>query len=99
MKTKSKVKKKALSEEDVDQLVESLADDGDAWETPIQVSAKQPASLLLPTNLAVRAAFLAKLHKERDMRAWLKRVITERIEFEESAFMEFKKTLASNRST
>jgi hypothetical protein len=82
----------------IDQMVESLADDDEAWGKPVQVSAKHPASLSLPTNLAVRAAFLAKLHRERDMRAWLKRIITERIELEESAFLEFKKTLASNRS-
>ena len=86
------------SEEEIDQFVESLADDDGAWDEPIQVSGKQPAALALPTNLAVRAAFLAKLHKEQDMKAWLKRIITERIEIEESAFMEFKKTLASNRS-
>ena len=98
MKTKSKARKKALAEEEVDQMVASLADDDEAWDEPVQVSAGQPASLSLPTHLAVRAAFLAKLHKERDMRVWLKRIITERIELEESAFLEFKKTLASNRS-
>ena len=98
MKTKSKASKKAVAEEEIDQMVESVADDDEAWDEPVQVSAKQPASLSLPTNLAARAAFLAKLHRERDMRAWLKKIITERIELEESAFLEFKKTLASNRS-
>jgi hypothetical protein len=78
-----------------DNIVESQAENDDAWEEPIQVKRKQEDSLLLPADLAARAAFLAKLHKEPNTKEWLRRIIAERIEIEESAFMDFKRTLAS----
>ncbi len=95
--TKDSTKKSSLSEEEVDNIIESQADDDEAWDTPIEVSGKQYASLSIPLNLATRAAFLAKLHKERDVEEWLRRVIKERIELEESAFIEFKRVFASKR--
>ena len=95
--TKNKTKKRAISEEEIDNLIESQADNDEAWDEPIQVRRKQKDSLSLPTDLAMRAAFLAKLHKENNVAEWLKRIIAERIELEESAFIEFKRTLASNR--
>ncbi len=97
MTKKNKTRKKALSEEEIDHLVESQADDDEAWDAPILVSGKRQASLSLPADLAARAAFLAKLHKEQSTKEWLRRIIAERIELEESAFIDFKKELASNR--
>lgn len=94
--TKTKSKKRVLSEEEIDKLAESQADDDDAWDEPIQVTRKQENSLSLPKDLAMRAAFLAKLHKEPNTTEWLKRIIAERIELEESAFLDFKRTLASH---
>lgn len=98
MTMKNKTRKKALSEEEVDNLVIAQADDDDAWDEAIQVSGKEAASLSLPAELAARAAFLAKLHKEQSTKEWLRRIIAERIELEESAFMNFKKELATQRS-
>lgn len=69
--TKNKTSKRAISEEEIDNLVESQADNDDAWDEPIQVKRKQ-------------AAFLARLHKENDTTEWLKRIIAERIELEDS---------------
>ncbi len=89
-------KKRVLSQAEIDNLVESQADDDDAWEEPILVKRKKEDSLSLPANLAMRADFLAKLHKENDTKEWLKRIIAERIELEESAFLDFKRKLASN---
>lgn len=97
MTTKKKTRKKALSEEGIDHLVESQADDDEAWDEPVVVSGRRRASLSLSADLAARAAFLAKLHKEQSTKEWLRRIIAERIELEESAFMDFKKELASNR--
>ena len=94
---KNKTKKRAISEAEIDNLVESQADDAEAWDAPIQVKRKQEDSLALPTELAMRAAFLAKLHKESNVTEWLKQIIAERIELEESAFIDFKRTLAANR--
>jgi hypothetical protein len=97
MTAKNKTRKKALSEEEIDKLVELQADDDEAWDELILVSGRRQASLSLPAELAARAAFLAKLHKEQSTKEWLKRIIAERIELEESAFMDFKKELASKR--
>jgi hypothetical protein len=65
MTKKNKTRKKALSEEEIDNLVESQADDDEAWDEPILVSGRRQASVSLPSDLAARAAFLAKLHKEQ----------------------------------
>ncbi len=97
MTTKNKNGKQSLSEEEIDNLVESEADDDAAWDEPILVSGKRQTSLSLPAELASRATFLARLHKEQDTKEWLRRIIAERIELEESAFLNFKKELASNR--
>ena len=95
--TKNKTKKRVLSEAEIDLRVEAEADDDEAWEAPIKVKRKQENMISLPADLALRAAFLAKLHKEEDTTAWLKRIIAERIELEEFAFLDFKKTLVSQR--
>ena len=49
----------------------------------------------LPGDLAARAAFLAKLHREGRLEEWLARIIRERVELEEVAFIEAKRELAS----
>jgi hypothetical protein len=92
----TKSKKRLLSEEEIDSLAEAQADDDEAWQAPVQVKRKQEDVLSLPADLAMRAAFLAKLHREPNTTEWLKRIIAERIELEESAFLDFKKTLASH---
>lgn len=88
-----------MSEKEIDNLVESQADDDEAWDEPVQVKREPEGYLSLPADLAIRAAFLARLHKENDTTAWLRRIIAERIELEESAFIDFKRTLASNQRT
>jgi hypothetical protein len=97
MTTKTKTRKKAMAEEEIDELVIAQANDDEAWDAPLRVSGKESASLSLPAGLAARAAFLAKLHKEQSTKEWLTRIIAERIELEESAFMDFKKELATQR--
>lgn len=41
---KSKIRKRAIPEEEIDNLVESQADNNEAWEEPIQVRRKQEDS-------------------------------------------------------
>ena len=84
-----------LSEEEVDRIVEAQADDDAAWERPIRVRKARPASLSIPGDLAARAAFLAKLHREKKLEDWLTRVIKERVEMEEGAFIEAKREMSS----
>lgn len=87
--------KKRLSESEIDQIVIAQAEDDAAWEAPVHISRATPASLTLPAELAARAAFLAQLHHTSSVEDWLRRVIQERVELEEAAFVGFKRTLAA----
>ena len=91
----SKRKAKVLSEQEIDKIVVAQADDDSAWEKPIRVRKKKEASVTVPTELAARAAFFARLHREVNVDAWLRRIIQERIAFEEAAFSELKRELAA----
>jgi len=44
--------------------------------------------------LAARAAFLAHLHREKNVEKWLARIIKERVELEEVAFSEAKRAMS-----
>jgi hypothetical protein len=94
MNARNKTSKKKLSQGEIDQLVVEQANDDSAWDEPVHVRQSKPSSFSLPADLASRAAFLAKLHKETGVEKWLVRVIRERIELEEVAFVEAKRELA-----
>ncbi len=94
MNSRSKSRKVQLSREEIDEAVESLADDNSAWEKPVQVRRAREASLSLPAELAARAAFLTKLHREKTVQDWLRRIIKERVELEELAFVEAKREIS-----
>ena len=51
-------------------------------------------ALSLPAELAARAAFLAHLHREKNVGEWLARIIKERVELEEVAFSEAKRAMS-----
>ncbi|MGA9623469.1 MAG: hypothetical protein WBL65_01620 [Bryobacteraceae bacterium] len=67
-------------------MASGAAADDSAWEAPIRVKRSKPASLAIPGELAARAAFLARLHREAGVAQW--------VELEELAFTEAKKKLA-----
>lgn len=94
MKQKNK-KSSGLSQKDTDALVVSQANDESAWETQVTVRRSKPASLSIPGELAARAAFLARLHREAGVDKWVERILRERVELEEFAFNEAKRKLAS----
>ena len=94
----SKDKTKKLSEPEIDQLVTAQADDDSAWDKPIRVRRTKLASLSIPANLAARAAFLAQLHRTKNVDEWLTHIIQERIELEEAAFIGIKQDLAAKTS-
>jgi hypothetical protein len=85
----------ALDQGEIDRLVISQSEDDSAWEAPIRIKRSKPATLSIPGELAARAAFLAKLHREAGVDRWVERVVRERVELEERAFREAKKKLAS----
>ncbi len=88
-------RKKNFSEKEIDALVIAQADDNSAWGKPIRVRNDKPASLSILPELAARAAFLAQLHRTKNTDEWLRRVIEERIELEEAAFMGVKQDFTS----
>ena len=94
MRMKDKMKRK-LSEEEIDNAVVAQADDDSAWEKPIRVRRKS-ASLSIPGELAARASFLARLHRQPRIEEWLTHIIQERVEIEEAAFAEAKRGLNRN---
>ena len=92
---KTVLSKPKLTQVQVDQFVTAQADEDPAWEKAIVVRRPKSTSLLIPAELAARAAFLAKLHHESAVDKWVERIVRERVEIEESAFTAAKKTLAS----
>ena len=92
---KKRTKRLTASQEEIDKVVELQADDESAWEEPIQIHKKKPRAVSIPAGLAARAAFLARLHREKNVEDWLSRIIRERVELEESAFSRAKRELAS----
>jgi hypothetical protein len=95
MKTPKHTKATTLDREGIDRLVAAQASDESDWEAPMRVKRSKPATLSLPGELAARAAFLARLHREPGMDKWIERIVRERIEIEEFVFKETKKKLAS----
>ena len=82
-----------LSEDEIDRLVVAQADDDSAWGKPISVRKSKSSAVSLPAELAARAAFFARLHREASLDKWLERIIEERINIEEAVFAESKRDL------
>ncbi len=87
-------REEAVTDEEIDEIVTAEADDDSAWAEPVPVLPQQPAAIALSGDLAARAAFLARIHREKSLKSWLLRVIRERIELEEGAFVEAKRAFA-----
>jgi hypothetical protein len=90
-------KKSRSRQELIDERVISESDDDSAWEVSIEVK-RRGTSFGLPANLAQRAAFLGRLHREQDVGAWLERIVRERVELEERAFGEARRQLGAKRN-
>ena len=92
---KTLLSKPKLTQDQVDRFVTAQADEDSAWEKAVVVRRPKSTSLSIPAELAARAAFLAKLHRESGVDKWVERIVRERVEIEESAFTAAKKVLAS----
>jgi hypothetical protein len=97
--SKSKTKKKKISEEQIDDIVISQADDDSEWEESVYVYRAKSASFSLPPDLAARAVFLAHLHREPGVENRIMRVIRERVELEEGASVEAKREITVREKT
>jgi len=87
--------KRKLSQVEIDKIVVAQADDDSAWEKPMRVRRKKSASVVIPAQLATRATFLARLHRQKNTGEWLTRIIQERVDLEEAAFVGAKRELAT----
>ena len=94
-RSKATLTKRKMTEAEVDRVVIAEADEDAAWQNATVVRRPKSASLSIPAELAARAAFLARLHRESRVDKWVERIVRERVEIEESAFTAAKKTLAS----
>ncbi len=95
----AKRKPQILTEEEIDKTVVAQADNDSAWGKPIRVRKARRAAVPLPSGLATRAAFFARLHREASVEDWLERIIQERIDLEEAAFAGLKRDLAAKSSS
>ncbi len=93
-----RIRRKKLSEKEIDQIVILQADNDDAWEDAVKVTKQKETALSLPSILASRAAFFARLHREASLEDWIKRIIRERLEIEEAAFAGCKKELITKNN-
>lgn len=86
---------KQLTEEDVDEIVTAQANDPSAWAKPVHVKRPKGASLTIPSDLAARASFLARLQGSADLDEWVTHILRERIELEEGAFSRAHRDLST----
>ena len=97
MTTKTKGFTKSISEDEIDRRVIAQADQDSAWEAPVKVKRLKTSSLSIPSDLAGRADFIARMHRVSGLDEWLTRIIRERVEIEEIAFSEAKRELLTRR--
>ena len=95
---KKKRTSRLRSEKAIDHEVIAQADQESAWGPRIRVHRPKQSSVALPADLAAQAAFFARLHRDRNVAAWLQRVVKERLDWEQAAFMRLKRHLRAKRS-
>ena len=83
------------SEKEIDELAIAQVDDDSAWDKPVRVRRSKSEAVSIPAEVASRAAFFARLHREPSLEHWIKKVIAERIDIEEAAFANAKRDLAA----
>ncbi len=92
------MRKRELTEQKIDEIVISEANDIKKWEEPISVKPLGATSIRLSPDTIRKAKYFAKLHKYRGYQTWLKRIIEDRIKTEEEILKELKQTLESESS-
>ena len=65
MKPKREYTRAQISEMEIDAIVESQSDDDSAWTKSTKARKARLDSLLIPADLAARAAFLARVAREK----------------------------------
>jgi hypothetical protein len=93
MMTKKTMKR--LTDDEIDKIVIDQADKRSAWEKPVHVKRPKGSSLTIPSDLAARASFLARLHGSSGLDEWVTHILRERIELEEGAFSKAQRDLST----
>ena len=83
------------TEREIDDIVVADADDDAAWGKPVRARKAKLTSVPLSAPVATRAAFFARLHREKSVDAWIERIIRDRLDLEEAAFADVKRELAA----
>jgi hypothetical protein len=86
---------KRLTEEEIDKIVIDQAENRSAWGKPVRVTRPKGSSLTIPSDLAARASFLARLHGSSNLDEWVTHILRERVELEEGAFSKARRDLAA----
>jgi len=90
------MKKRAQkTEREIDELVIAEAGDDSAWGKSVRVRQSKSSAVSIPAEVASRAAFFARLHRASSVDDWIKKIVNERLDLEESAFAEAKRDLVS----
>jgi hypothetical protein len=92
MTTKKSTKR--LTEDEIDKIVTDQADSRSAWEKSVHVKKPKRSSLTIPSDLAARASFLARLHGSSGLDEWGTHILRERIELEEGAYSDAQRDLS-----
>jgi len=82
-----------LTEEEIDKRVTAQADQRSAWGKAVRVKRPKRSALTIPSDLAARASFLARLHGSSGLEEWVAHVLRERIELEEGALSKARRDL------
>lgn len=90
---KTKPRPRLRHESAIDELVTAQADDERAWTAPIRVRRTKPTAISLSPSQATQAAYFARLHHERDLDSWVRRVVQERLDWEQAALAVVKRRL------
>jgi predicted transcriptional regulator len=91
------MRKRKVSERQIDEIVTTEAEDLSKWEEPVLVKQSGVTSIRLSSETISKARRLAKIHKSRGYQTWLKQVIEERIRLEEDILSELKEGLRSEQ--
>jgi len=87
------MKKKKLSEGEIDKIVTEESEDMSKWDDPLSVKPRGAISLVLSSEIIKEAQYLSKLHNYKRYQEWLKKIIEERITTEKEILTAFEKSL------
>lgn len=90
---KAKPRPRSRNESAIDELVTAQANDERAWTAPIHARRTKPIAISLSPSLATQATYFARLHHERDLDSWVRRVVQERLDWEQAALAVVKRRL------